>query len=45
VIFDPPAAPIPRTKSPFLSVIIDGHIEDNGRLPGVMKFDGEERRP
>lgn len=45
VIFDPPAAPIPSKKSPFLSVIMDGHIEDSGRLPGSIKFDGEDGKP
>lgn len=36
VIFDPPAAPAPRTKSPFLSVNTVGHIDDIGRFPGFM---------
>lgn len=43
VIFDPPAAPNPRTKSPFSSVITVGHIDDNGRLPGAIKLAGDGR--
>jgi len=45
VILDPPAAPTPRTKAPFLSVNIVGHIEDIGRLPGSMKLAGEDGIP
>lgn len=45
MIFDPPAAPKARTKSPFLSVITVGHIEDNGRLPGFIKLAGDGRNP
>ena len=45
MIFDPPAAPAARTKSPFLSVIIVVHIEDIGRLPGSMKLAGEDGIP
>jgi len=45
VIFDPPAAPAPRTKSPSLLVIIVGHIDDIGRLPGAMKLAGEDGIP
>lgn len=42
VIFDPPAAPMPRTKLSFSSVKIVGLIEDIGRLPGSMKLAGED---
>lgn len=45
VIFEPPAAPAARTNSPFSLVNIDGHIEDCGRLPGLMKLDGEDGIP
>jgi len=45
VIFDPPAPPIARTRSPFLSVIIVGHIEDIGRFPGSIKLAGEDGIP
>jgi len=45
VIFEPPAAPAARTKSPFLSVNIVGHMEDIGRLPGFMKLAGDDGIP
>lgn len=41
VIFDPPAPPIKSTTLLSESNTMDGHIDDNGRLPGLMKFDGD----
>ena len=34
MILDPPDAPATILTSPFLSVIIVGHIEERGLLPG-----------
>lgn len=45
MIFDPPAPPINSATLLFESKIIDGHIDDNGRLPGLMKFDGDASKP
>lgn len=45
VILLPPAAPMAKTTSPFSSVIIEGHIEDIGFLPGAMKFTGDGGSP
>lgn len=36
VILVPPAAPITSRTSPKESVIIVGHIDDNGRFPGSI---------
>lgn len=41
VILVPPAAPTNIFTSPLLSSIIDGHMDDRGRLPGLIKFAGE----
>lgn len=40
-----PAAPRLSRTSPFLSVIIVGVIDDNGRFPGLMKFAGDAAKP
>lgn len=34
IILEPPEAPTAILTSPFLSVTIDGDMEDRGRLPG-----------
>lgn len=38
VIFDPPALPIASTTLLSESMMIVGHIDDNGRFPGWIKF-------
>lgn len=45
VIFEPPADPDTKTTSPFLSKMMLGHIEDSGRLPGLIKLAGDGRNP
>ena len=37
-ILVPPEAPTTMTTSPFLSVMIVGHVEDKGRLPAAGAF-------
>lgn len=36
VILLPPAPPTTMRTSPFPSTIMDGHMDDNGRFPGLM---------
>lgn len=38
VICVPPDAPTNIFTIPLLSTIIDGHMEDIGRLPGLIRF-------
>ena len=45
MILLPPEAPITSFTSPLLSVMIDGLIDDMGRLRGLMKFEGDGGRP
>lgn len=45
VIFEPPADPAMKTTSPFSFKTITGHMDESGRLPGLMKLAGEGSRP
>lgn len=45
VIFVPPAAPTNIFTSPLLSTIIDGHMDDKGRLLGSIKFAVDGAKP
>lgn len=44
VIREPPADPPTKMASPYSSKTIIGHIEESGRLPGLMKLAGDGSR-
>lgn len=45
MILEPPDAPATIFTLPSLSVTMDGDMDDNGRLPGAMKFAGDGGYP
>lgn len=45
VIFEPPADPAMKMASLYLSNKMTGHIDESGRLLGLMKFAGDGASP
>ncbi|EZF98240.1 hypothetical protein H113_01934 [Trichophyton rubrum MR1459] len=45
IIWEPPAAPLTKYREPSGRVMMVGQMEESGRLPGRMKFDGEGLYP
>lgn len=45
IIFEPPEAPEIIFTLPSLSIIIVGDMDDNGLLPGLIKFASDGMKP
>ena len=45
VILVPPAAPITSLTLPSFPTIMEGHMEDNGRFPPLIKLFGDGGTP